>query len=89
MGVPSTGQATYAADPGDGSNGVIAAGQHYWINGVSVFSGSGAPNGDAPAAGGLGPPVLGDLYIRVDGGVGSTLYRCTVAGPGAVWAAIL
>lgn len=34
---------------------------------------------------------VGDIYLRADGGVGSTIYRCTTAGDAgaAVWTAIL
>lgn len=46
-----------------------------------------ASDAGAPAIGG----EIGDIYIRTDGGVGSTLYRCTAPGyPGdATWIAIL
>lgn len=86
MGIPQTGRVHLAApDVGDGTNGAFQGGQMYFPGGISLFSGNGAPgdnvNGDLP--------LVGDIYIRADGGVGSTIYRCTQAGPGSVWAAIL
>jgi hypothetical protein len=50
---------------------------------ISMYSGNGAPG---PLVNGL-PPEVGDLYWRGDGGVGSTLYRCTAVGPPPTWAA--
>lgn len=32
-------------------------------------------------------PRVGDLYFRIDGGVGTTMYRCTSVGP-VVWTAL-
>jgi hypothetical protein len=64
--------------------GTTVSGQHYWPGGVSLFSGSGAPgkvvNGKTP--------VIGDIYIRLDGAVGSLLYRATVPASGT-WVVVL
>jgi hypothetical protein len=53
-----------------------------FASGVAMSSGAGAPT----IAG-----VIGDLFWRTNGGVGTTLYRCTTGGGAgvAVWTAIL
>ena len=85
MAIPALGRARLAADPNSGTNGAFQGGQLYFTGGVSLFSGFGVPgdnvNGDFP--------LVGDIYIRIDGAAGSTIYRCTQAGPGSVWSAIL
>jgi hypothetical protein len=64
--------------------GTTVAGQVYFPGGVSIFSGNGAPgrvvNGKTP--------IIGDIYIRLDGSVGSLLYRCTVPASGT-WVVVL
>src|SRR4029077_5575119 len=74
MTVPGPGQGHLAApDVGDGSAGVFIGGQLYFPNGgASIFSGTGAPGSNVNGA---DTPLVGDLYIRTDGGVGSTIYR--------------
>lgn len=65
--------------------------------GVSTAAGAGATAVGAKIYSGTGTPtlvlvgVLGDIFIRTDGGVGTTIYRCTTAGAAgtAVWTAIL
>jgi hypothetical protein len=65
--------------------GTESAGQFYFYGGVSLFSGNGAPG--SKVNGKL--PVIGDIYIRLDGAVGSLLYRCTVVGPPSTWVVVL
>jgi hypothetical protein len=64
--------------------GTEILGQVYFPGGVSLFSSQGAPgkivNGKTP--------VIGDIYIRLDGAVGSQLYRCTVPASGT-WVVVL
>jgi hypothetical protein len=64
--------------------GTEVAGQIYFPGGVSLFSGAGVPgkvsNGKSP--------VIGDLYFRLDGAVGSLIYRCTVPAAGT-WVVVL
>lgn len=58
-------------------DGTAATGMHIW-------SGTGAPS--ATTIGGAG--AVGDLYWRFDGGSGTYVYHCTVAGTPGTWAAI-
>lgn len=84
MAVPQAGEAHHAAATAQlqGNTlqdcGTEVAGQIYFPGGVSLFSGLGIPgktvNGKAP--------VIGDLYFRIDGAVGSLIYRCTVPAAG-------
>lgn len=77
---------TAPAVSGNLPGGCYSAAQFDFPGGVSMFSGNGAPKlvngGDAP--------VVGDLYFRLDGTIGSLIYRCTVASPTApTWAVML
>ena len=65
--------------------GTEQLGQVYFVGGVSLFSGAGVPG--SKVNGRL--PVVGDLYFRLDGAVGSLIYRCTVAGPPSTWVVVL
>jgi hypothetical protein len=60
------------------------AGSPGTILGAKIYSGTGTPT--LVVVG-----VLGDIFIRTDGGVGTTIYRCTTGGAAgaAVWTAIL
>lgn len=53
------------------------------LGNISMFAGNGVPGRLVNGA----PPEVGDIYWRADGGVGSTLYRCTVVGPPPTWVA--
>jgi hypothetical protein len=57
----------------------------YFPGGLSMFSGNGLPGDLVNGAG----PVIGDLYFRLDGAVGSLIYRCTAPAPGSVWGVVL
>ncbi len=63
--------------------GTTVAGQFFFPGGVSLFSGFGVPGSRVNGK----PGVVGDIYIRLDGAVGSLIYRCTVA-PGT-WVVVL
>lgn len=84
-----TGEAHYAAPSvvgaGSNSRGGIEVCAQLDLNVISMYSGAGAPGLLVNGA----PPEVGDLYWRSDGGVGTTLYRCTVVGPPPTWGAIL
>jgi hypothetical protein len=91
MAIPGQGEGKHAsatsASMGGTTNvdcGTEITGQVYFPGGVSLFSGNGAPgktvNGKAP--------VIGDIYIRLDGSVGSLLYRATVPASGT-WVVVL
>lgn len=91
MAIPQIGEGRHASPTsaslgGDTHSdcGTDIAGQIYFPGGVSLFSGSGAPgkvvNGKTP--------VIGDLYIRLDGAVGSLMYRATVPASGT-WVVVL
>lgn len=64
--------------------GTEITGQVYFPGGVSMFSGNGVPGKLANGK----TPVIGDIYIRLDGAVGSLLYRCTVPASGT-WVVVL
>lgn len=91
MAIPLQGEGRFAtptSSPVAASTAVDAGtevcGQVYFPGGVSIGSGSGAPgkvfNGKMP--------VIGDLYLRLDGAVGSLIYRCTVPAAGT-WVVVL
>ena len=90
MAIPQAGEARHAAATAKlNSNtqedcGTDVVGQVYFPGGVSLFSGLGAPGKIANGK----TPVVGDIYIRLDGAVGSLLYRCTVPAAGT-WVVVL
>jgi hypothetical protein len=91
MAVPQVGEGHYASGTTAALNGSTTvdsgtqiAGQVYFPGGVSLFSGSGVPGKLANGK----VPVIGDLYIRLDGAVGSLIYRCTVPAAGT-WVVVL
>lgn len=87
MTIPGTGVGHYAAPAtADGTDGCFVGGQLYFPGGVSLFSGNGAPGNVVDQT---GTPVIGDLYIRLDGAVGSLIYRCTAVGPPPTWVVVL
>ena len=68
--------------PGDGHVFALVGSQPVQVQGAAhLYSGNGAPGATAPTSAGK----IGDLYLRTDGGVGSTLYVCR---GGASWSAI-
>ena len=74
---------------GGGARGGIEVCSQLDLGVLSIFTGQGVPG---PLVNGA-PPVVGDLYFRLDGGaasltVGTTLYRCTSLGP-VVWTPII
>jgi hypothetical protein len=82
------------------SSGVVSAridSSGYVQPGVSTAAGGITTDIGAKIYSGTGTPTLrvvgtiGDIFIRTDGGVGTTIYRCTTAGGAgsAVWTAIL
>jgi hypothetical protein len=87
MTVPGPGQGHYAApETNDGSAGAFVGGQLCFPNGgLSIFSGTGPPGLNVN---GQDTPLVGDLYFRTDGGVGSLIYRCTVPASGT-WVVVL
>lgn len=91
MAIPGPGEAHYASTaaiaPGASSStdcGTTVAGQIYFPGGCSLFSGVGVPGKLANGK----VPVVGDIWIRLDGAVGSLLYRCTVPAAGT-WVVVL
>jgi hypothetical protein len=65
--------------------GTDVVGQVYFPGGLSLFSGNGAPGSKVNGK----TPVIGDLFFRLDGAVGSLIYRCAVAGPPSTWVVVL
>lgn len=90
MAIPNAGEAHHAAGTSQLNAstqvdaGTEVAGQIYFPGGCSLFSGLGVPGKFANGK----VPVVGDLYFRVDGAVGSLIYRCTVPAAGT-WVVVL
>lgn len=92
MAIPAQGEGKFAGH-GPAANlnsstvvdcGTEITGQVYFPGGVSLFSGNGVPGKIANGK----VPVIGDIYIRLDGAVGSLIYRCTVPAAGT-WVVVL
>lgn len=93
MAVPGPGQSRHAsptaAGGGSPSGGVESLDQLHFVGaGISLFAGNGAPK-LVRGITGADAPVVGDLYLNATGGVGSLIYRCTVAGANPTWVVVL
>jgi hypothetical protein len=91
MAIPGQGEGHQALErvlPASGSStqdcGTYVGGQYYFPGGVSLFSGAGVPGKLANGK----TPVIGDLWLRIDGSVGALIYRCTVPASGT-WVVVL